>query len=175
MGNFDRFNPSFSKARKEYSMQYGGVTEKRFKRTAISIGYKVKKTPIEIDRKSHIDFWLKYGDRDEVYSVDVKGSNLPDEIWCEFKNVQGNPGWLYGEAGIIAFEIPEEGGFAVVKRKELLKWCEENVEDVSVDNKKDAYLKKYTRRKNDDVITKIYLSDLKSLRSYRVWKYFTDY
>jgi len=71
--------------------------------------------------------------------------------------------------------MPEEGGFAVVKRKELLKWCEENVEDVVVKNKKDAYLKKYTRPKNDDVITKIYLADLKSLPSYRVWKYFTDY
>ena len=105
----------------------------------------------------------------------MKGSNLPDEVWCEFLNVQGNPGWLYGGAGIIAFEMPEEGGFSVVKRKELALWCEENVDDVIVRDKRDSYLKKYTRVGNDDVITKIYLSDLKSLSSYRVWKYFTDY
>ena len=118
---------------------------------------------------------MKYGEGDEVYSVDVKGSNLPDEIWCEFVNVQGNPGWLYGKAGIIAFEMPEEGGFAVVKRKELLKWCEENVEDVVVKNKKDAYLKKYTRKDRFDVITILKLHDLKSLLSYRVWEYDKNY
>jgi hypothetical protein len=173
MGNFNINNRPYNKARKDYAMQYGGVTEKRFKRTAISIGYKVDKTPIEVDRKKHIDFWLGYGNK--TYSVDVKGSNLPDEIWCEFKNVQGKSGWLYGEASVIAFEMPEEGGFSVIKRKELMRWCEENVEDVVVRKKADAYRKKYTRVGNDDVITKIYLNDLKSLPSYRVWKYFTDY
>lgn len=173
MGNFDMNNRPYNQARKNYTMQYGGVTEKRFSRTAVMIGYKVKKTPIHIDREKHIDFWLKHGDK--TYSVDVKGSNLPDEIWCEFKNVQGNPGWMYGEAGIIAFDIPEEGGFSIVKRKELLKWCEENVEDVIVKDKRDAYLKKYIRKGNDDVISKIHLSDLKLLPSYRLWEYFTDY
>ena len=60
---FDRNNRPYNKARKDYAMQYGGVTEKRFKRTAISVGYKVTKTPIEVDRKEHIDFWLNYGDK----------------------------------------------------------------------------------------------------------------
>jgi len=173
MGNFDMNNRPYNQARKNYTMQYGGVTEKRFTRTAEMIGCKVEKTPKHIDRKSHIDFVLKYKDRKR--NVDVKGSNLPDEIWCEFKNVQGNPGWMYGEADIIAFEMPEEGGFSIVNREELVNWCEKNVEDVIVTDKKDAYLKKYTRRGNDDVISKIHLNHLKSLPSYRVWKYFTDY
>lgn len=173
MGSFDMKNRPYNRARKIHAMQSGHVTEKRFSRTAVMVGYKVKKTPKHIDRERHIDFWLKH--RGNTYSVDVKGSNLPDEIWCEFQNVQGKPGWMYGEAGIIAFDIPEEGGFSIVKRKELLNWCEENVEDVIVNDKRDAYLKKYIRDGNDDIISKIYLSDLKSLPSYRLWKYFTDY
>ena len=32
--------------------------------------------------------------------MDVKGNNLPDEVWVEFKNVEGD-GWLYGGATIL--------------------------------------------------------------------------
>jgi len=103
--------------------------------------------------------------------VDVKGNNLPDEIWCEFKNVAGNPGWMYGGAAIIAFDMPEEGGFSIVSREELVSFCESHVKDEYVDDKKDAYLKRYTREGRQDVITKLKLHDLKSLVSYRVWLY----
>ena len=81
----------------------------------------------------------------------MKGNNLPDEIWVEFKNVQGKPGWLYGGATIIAFDIPEEGGFSIVDREELAFFCEKHV-STSWSNKKDAYLKKYTRKDREDVI-----------------------
>jgi hypothetical protein len=112
---------------------------------------------------------------DRKHSVDVKGNNLPDEIWCEFKNVKGEAGWMYGNAHIIAFDMPEEGGFSVVDRHELAFWCEKNVRDELVSNKHDAYLKKYTRKDRSDVITRINLRDLKLLESYRVWYYETDY
>jgi len=122
----------------------------------------------------HIDYWLEY-DNGKTWGVDVKGNNLPDEIWCEFKNVNGDPGWMYGGAAIIAFDMPEEGGFSVVSRDELRNYCELNVSDVVVDQKRDAYMKKYTRKDRDDVITKLNLNDLKDLVSYRVWEYFTEY
>jgi len=106
------------------------------------------------------------------WGVDVKGNNLPDEIWCEFRNVNGNPGWMYGGANIIAFDMPEEGGFSVVNRDDLRLYCEQNVNDETVSNRRDAYKKRYTRKDRKDVITIIDLNDLKLISSYRVWKYF---
>jgi len=125
------------------------------------------------DMHQHIDYWLLYSDR--KHAVDVKGNNLPDELWCEFKNVRGNPGWMYGNAHIIAFDMPEEGGFVIVDRQELAFWCEKHVKDEVVTDKRDAYLKKYTRKDRQDVITKLNLRDLSLLQSYRVWPYETDY
>ena len=149
------------------------MAEVRFKRAAERLGFKVMKASPKEDMHKHIDYWLIYTDR--KHAVDVKGNNLPDEIWCEFKNVKGKPGWMYGNAHIIAFDMPEEGGFSVVDRQELAFWCEKNVRDVFVKDKKDAHLKKYTRRDRLDVITRLNLEDIKLLQSYRVWPYETDY
>jgi hypothetical protein len=123
----------------------------------------------------HIDYWMQYEGVDGKWGVDVKGNNLPDEIWCEFKNVAGNPGWMYGGAKIIAFDMPEEGGFSIVDREDLASYCEKNVEDVFVSDKRDSYKKKYTRKDRQDVITTLKLLDLKSLDTYRVWRYFKGY
>lgn len=162
-----------TKARRSYSNSTGRMAEVRFKRAAERLGFKVMKASPKEDMHKHIDYWLLYSDR--KHAVDVKGNNLPDEIWCEFKNVRGNPGWMYGNAHIIAFDMPEEGGFVIVDRQELAFWCEQNVKDVIVKDKKDAHLKKYTRRDRLDVITRLNLEDLRLLQSYRVWPYETDY
>ena len=162
-----------TKARRSYSNSTGRMAEVRFKRAAERLGFKVMKASPKEDMHKHIDYWLLYSDR--KHAVDVKGNNLPDEIWCEFKNVRGNPGWMYGNAHIIAFDMPEEGGFVIVDRQELAFWCEQNVKDETVKDKKDAHLKKYTRRDRLDVITRLNLEDLRLLQSYRVWPYETDY
>ena len=47
-------------------------------------------------------------------------------IWVEFNNVNGNDGWLYGEADYIAFE--RQNNFTLVNRKELVKIAEELVD-----------------------------------------------
>ena len=162
-----------TKARRSYSNSTGRMAEVRFKRAAEKLGFEVMKASPEEDMHQHIDYWLSQDEK--KHAVDVKGNNLPDEIWCEFKNVRGNPGWMYGNAHIIAFDMPEEGGFSIVDRQELAFWCEKNVRDEAVSNKRDAYLKKYTRKDRQDLITKINLRDLKLLKSYRVWDYETDY
>ncbi len=162
-----------TKARRSYSNSTGRMAAVRFKRAAEKLGFKVMKANAKEDMHQHIDYWLLYSDR--KHAVDVKGNNLPDEIWCEFKNVRGNPGWMYGNAHIIAFDMPEEGGFVIVDRQELAFWCEKHVKDEAVTDKRDAYLKKYTRRDRQDVITKLNLMDLNLLESYRVWPYETDY
>ena len=138
--------------RRAYSSSTGRVAEVRFVRAARKKGLLVTKSSHTEDRHDHIDYWLAIKDGGK-WGVDVKGNNLPDEIWCEFKNVAGNPGWMYGGATIIAFDMPEEGGFAIVNRDELAFFCEKHVADEFVTDKKYAYLKKYTRRDRLDVIT----------------------
>lgn len=164
---------NFEKRRK-YSSATGRVAEVRFQRAALAKGLSVSKSTHEEDMHKHIDYWvaLKSGKK---WGIDVKGNNLPDEIWCEFQNVRGNKGWLYGGAHYIAFDMPEEGGFSIVSREELAFFCEKHVRDEIVTNKSFAYLKKYQRKGNQDIITKVKLSDIKSLLSYRVWEYDKSY
>lgn len=163
-----------SQNRRKYSSATGRVAEVRFMRAAQQLGFQVTKGSRKDDMHLHIDYWLAHGNS-RKWGVDVKGNNLPDEIWCEFKNVAGNPGWMYGGAEIIAFDMPEEGGFSIVDRVELKDFCEANVEDVSVSHKRDAYMKKYTRKDRADVITILNLLDIKSLDSYRIWEYSKEF
>ena len=161
---------STSQNRRRYSNATGRVAEVRFVRAARRKGLLVNKSSHTEDIHEHIDYWLAIKDGGK-WGVDVKGNNLPDEIWCEFKNVKGNPGWMYGGATIIAFDMPEEGGFAIVDRQELAFFCEKHVSTEVVKDKREAYLKRYTRKDREDVITILKLHDLKSLVSYRVWEY----
>lgn len=163
-----------SNKRKAYSVSTGNTAELRFVRAAANMGLEVVKSSKYDDINKHVDYWLAYDSRGP-WGVDVKGNNLPDEVWVEIMNVKGNPGWLYGESTIIAFDMPEEGGFSVVDREDLKNFCEENVEDVVVFNKSQSELKKYRRKDRLDLITKLNLVILKSLKTYRVWKYFNDY
>jgi len=158
-------------SRRRYSNATGRVAEVRFIRSARKKGLLVNKSSHTEDIHDHIDYWLAMSSNGNRWGVDVKGNNLPDEIWCEFKNVQGKPGWMYGGATIIAFDMPEEGGFAIVDREELAFFCEKHVSNEVVTDKRQAYLKKYTRKDRQDVITILKLHDLKSLMSYRVWEY----
>lgn len=151
------------------------MAEVRFLRSARAKGLFVTKSSRNEDMHQHIDYWLAMSESGSKWGVDVKGNNLPDEIWCEFKNVAGNPGWMYGGATIIAFDMPEEGGFSIVDREELALFCEKHVKDEAVTNKKDAYLKRYTRKDRQDVITILKLHDIKTLVSYRVWEYDQNY
>lgn len=162
-----------SQSRRRYSSTTGRVAEVRFQRTAEDMGFQVIKSGFKDDVHMHVDYWIKLDGKQ--WGVDVKGNNLPDEIWCEFKNVNGDPGWMYGGSKIIAFDMPEEGGFSIVSTKELREYCEHNVSKERVNHKSKAYKKMYTRSGRNDVITALKLNDLKGLLSYRVWEYFTDY
>ena len=143
-------------------------------RAAEALGLQVQKSSRNEDINDHIDYWLTHN-HSSRWGVDVKGNNLPDEIWVELKNVQGKPGWLHGKAKIIAFDMPEEGGFSILDRVNLLEWVDQNISKEVVTDKRMASGKLYQRKDRQDQITKLNLQDLKSLSSYRVWKYFDDY
>ena len=162
---------STSPKRRAYSNATGPMAEVRFVRAARNKGLLVTKAPAKQDMHEHVDYWLAMNHDGKKWGVDVKGNNLPDEVWVEFKNVRGDDGWLYGGATIIAFDMPEEGGFAIVDRDELAFFCEKHVRDEKVTDKKHAYLRKYTRQGREDVISILKLHDLKGLMSYRVWEY----
>jgi len=163
-----------SQSRRAYSGSTGRVAEVRFVRAAEELGLNVTKSSREEDMREHVDYWLAFNEKGK-WGVDVKGNNLPDEIWVELMNVGGNPGWLHGSAKIIAFDMPEERGFSVVDRLELKEWVDQNVELEHVTHKRDAYRKLYRRKDRQDLITKLILRDLRELKSYRVWQYFDDY
>lgn len=160
--------------RRAYSTTTGKVAETRFRLAAEAKGLQVTPSSYREDRSDHVDFWMAYNGVGH-WGVDVKGNNLPMEIWCEFQNVAGDPGWMYGKAKIIAFDMPEEGGFLIVDRIDLADYCEKNVEDVFVKSSSEAYKKKYQREGRMDIITKITIIDLSSIPSYRVWYYYKEY
>ena len=157
--------------KKSYKQAFfrGKKTEEMFSSIAKSKGYSVIKTDSKTDVRLHIDLYMMRGD--DVIGVDVKGRNLVNQIWCEFKNVAGDRGWMYGEADIIAFDMTEMEGFCLVDRVELVGFCEQEVEDKVVYSKSQAYRKKYQRYERKDQITPLDIGDLKSLSSYTFWAY----
>ena len=136
-----------SKNRKAYSGATGRVAEVRFVRAAEEKGLQVTKSSRSDDMHKHVDYWLAINDE----------------------------GWLKGEAAIIAFDMPEEGGFSVVSRVDLLEYVNQNVSTEVVKDKRNAYKNLYQRRDRQDLITILHLRDIRKLDSYRVWKYFEDY
>jgi len=162
---------SVSKERYKHSWKAGGVSATRYQRACID-AYKSTKSE---DINMHVDYWhpKENGERD---GVDVKGNNLPDEIWVEFRNVRGDLGWLLGEAKWIAFEMPEVNGFIRVERKDLYLWCRKNIDFKDyVLLKEDAYRRIYQRIGRQDKISKLTIKDLQDLKSYTVVPYSCEF
>ena len=159
--------------RRDYSNRQGNESARLFVDACRAIGYETRKSTREEDMYDHIDYWVKrknHRNEDIESGVDVKGGNHPHCVWVEFKNVIGKKGWMYGEAEFIAFEMPEENGFIVVRRKELADYAELVVEKTFVP-KAEAYRKLYQRAGRQDVISLLYLDDLKELKSYKALRY----
>jgi hypothetical protein len=160
---------SVQRSRWKYSKEVGLRTEDKFVSACQSRGDNVTKSSRDEDIKLHIDYYVMRKDQSTV-SVDVKGGNHPNCIWVEFKNVRGDIGWMYGKADWIAFEVAEVGGFAMVKRSERADLSERIVEQVFVD-KANADRKLYQRKDRKDVISRLWLEDIKQCQSYSVLKY----
>lgn len=96
---------------KDISRFEGKKAEKIFLETAIREGVNfIRKATKEEDVKEHWDFLLK--DYNNVkFLIDVKahkheyrnGPLLKDWYWIEWKNVNGDKGWIHGKADYIAF------------------------------------------------------------------------
>jgi hypothetical protein len=151
-----------------YSNNIGQQGENKFVIACEALGYSCLKSSTQEDIELHIDYWVTRPQGNT--SVDVKGQKQNEEIWVELKNVRGNDGWLYGHAGYIAFEMASLNGFVVVSRNELVLFAESMIDKKFVP-KNDAYLKLYQREGRFDVISRLELTDLQLLSTYKLIKY----
>lgn len=140
----------------------GNKFEELFKQKIILNGFSFKESTKEDDWYKHIDCYVN------GYGVDVKGNRHLETIWLEYSNVNGNKGWLRGEAKYIAMHIEEIDCFSIYNRKDLLDFVESNVKEKTT-NKND-YLKFYTREiwGKKDLITKVRYTDIKHLELKRL-------
>jgi hypothetical protein len=73
---------------------------------------------VQQDMKEHWDFGVRF---DVKMIKSVRRHQQKDENihWVELKNVNGEQGWLYGEADFFAFEL--EDYWVIVSREELAR------------------------------------------------------
>tara|TARA_R100001510_G_C7511292_1_gene110823 strand:+ start:23 stop:538 length:516 start_codon:yes stop_codon:yes gene_type:complete len=162
-----------TKKRKEYTKRLDEEAVERYIRRWPD----AKKSTDHEDMFDHVDYWhVRNGER---FGVDLKGNKHPNQLWVEFKNVNGKEGWINGKAKWIVYDIPQMGGFAGIERLKLRDWCIEHVDPKHVKKPKDAYKKIYSRsdwakgngEPQEDLITFIKIEDLKSIETY----WFTPY
>ncbi len=143
------------KKRLDICAKDGKYFEKLFKEKVLYNNLKWKEATKEEDWYKHIDCYVN------GYGVDVKGNRHLNTIWLEYTNVNGNNGWLRGDAYYIAMHIAELNCFSIYKRIDLLNYVNQNVKEESIN--KSEYLKFYTRKKwgKKDKVVKVKYNDIK--------------
>ena len=161
--------------------QQGRRAEVCFKGLAERRDYTVIETSAASNMREHIDFILSRDDSPDKIAVDVKArkkaSRYSDEyddenVWIEFNNVRGNPGWLYGKADKIAFERAFD--FVLVDRESLKDYCEATVSPALVRSTAEAIYKSFQREGRKDIISRVPMKDILHPYSFTVgteiWK-----
>lgn len=86
-----------------------------------------------------------------------------ENTWLEFKDTAGNPGWLFGEASHIAFELDD--GFLIVQRQDLANLAKEKCDVHNlVQSPTEALYKGFSRPSRDDLISMIKTDDMLDLK-----------
>lgn len=121
------------------------------------------------DINQHID--LK-----QIIGVDVKGlkkinreDDEPNEHfhWVEFKNVNGDNGWLYGDADFFAFETIDY--FFIVERMKLKQFVESKCK-LKIWCPSPALYELYRREGRNEVLTLIKTIDIAALSEKIIFK-----
>lgn len=148
------------------SLVAGRVAEERFDFLIQEGGGSTIPVTKDYNIYNHIDrvVWLE----DCMFTVDIKAckaqrrgeSPCQDELWIELYNVRGKPGWLFGKADAIAFEL-RMYEFLIVRRIQL-EHIVRRLVDLStlVDNPLDAMYRTYQRKGRKDLLTKIRVEDV---------------
>ena len=146
-----------TKERLELCKTDGDYFERLFEQKIRLKGLRYQKASEEDDWYRHIDCYVN------GYGVDIKGHRRLNTIWLEHTNVNGNKGWLRGDALYIAMLIKELNAFSIYYREELLKFVEQNTKGETTN--KEEYFKYYTRKRwgKKDMIVKVRYTDIKHL------------
>lgn len=127
----------------------------------ISIKYSISKNKIKFssaqeDIHQHIDLWI--GNK----SFDVKAAKRINRLdsnpcysihWIELRNVNGQKGWLFGNANYIAFEL--ENNWCVCPRIILITSLRGKVDFSSFTTNREDLFKVYRRKNRLDAIIKV--------------------
>lgn len=145
------------------------ASEQKFLRSCKNKNFTITHSSKHEDIYEHWDFKVNSSTVDVKALKRINRSDSmfsTDYTWVELQNVRGNTGWLFGDADYIAFE--QLNHFLIVKRSDLIGFCEKNVKDQFVDSASQAIYKKYQRKNRQDIISLISLKDLVS--DVKVWR-----
>lgn len=116
----------------------------------------VEEASKEDDIYRHIDIWIGSN------SFDVKAAkktNRSDVLpnynihWVELRNVNGDKGWLFGQADYIAFEL--ETTWCICPRTSLIQSLRSKIDFSSFTTNRDDMFKVYRRKNRLDAIVKV--------------------
>lgn len=152
----------------------GKDAEDRF--LAMSAARGESQEPIEDNRNwgYHSDF----EDKTSGLLTEVKGFKKvarhdgvvsTDFQWVELRNVNGDPGWMYGKADRFAFEVELGGkrGFLIVSREKLQAHIASHLQGEYVKDPSKAVYKKYRREGRLDRMTLVPVADLEKIADER--------
>jgi len=152
------------------SWNRGQVVESDFSKLLEARGISFRKATKQ-EQFNHIDYSTSIGTIDVKAQKRISRSDSSEQeefIWLEFKNVQGNKGWLSGGTDIIAFERADD--FVLVRRKDLFLWAKGKCDlNTLVTNSRGALYKGYSRKGRKDLISIVKMIDIMGLH-HRVWK-----
>ena len=143
-------------------IQQDNPTERLFRHIMAKKCLNVSKASKEDDMFKHFDVicdGVKYevkGDKKMSMGDDF----FTDLYWVELVNVNGDPGWIKGDADFIAFKHKDE--FLIVDRAELEALAEKLVKDKTIYRTK-GYCKIYQRAGRKDQLTYLDASDIRPL------------
>ena len=156
---------------KDMCAEIGNIAEDLFQNFLINNHIFFRRATQE-EQFNHIDFIYLHDKTLNPCAVEVKYSkkiNRTDEdvsseyMWIEFKNVQGNKGWLFGDSDYIAFYDKFKNRFIMVETSVLRERCNELCNKGTTTNKNDALYKHYTRQGRKDDISLIKIKDLEDI------------
>ena len=119
----------------------------------------------EQDMNEHWDVCVRY-DVKMVKRKNRSGDYDENIHWIEIKNVNGDKGWIYGEADFISFEL--EDYWVVVRRTDLIDFVHDKCKDKKYCTKPELY-KLYSRNGRKDLITLVKSIDLMYI-AYEIFK-----
>ena len=94
-----------------------------------------------------------------------KGKPDPSIIYLEIKNINGGPGWIYGDSDYIAFEQPSHFIFVPTKELQLLVKDLLDSNTMTLAKKSGNINTLYSRRERDDLMMILGISSLDNIEN----------